>query len=87
MFGECNKNERDALKQSFQNLMGSIIVLVEPLSTTALKSLLPTLLKTIDIKLESLGSLLHVPVDQDTPIRLLHLSLLDFLVNKELSDF
>lgn len=83
VFEDCPKEEEDELSHRFRDNVGSIIVLFDSLSTTVLKLLFPKLAKKIDITLRPLKSLLNVPDDQDTPIRLLHPSFRDFLVNEE----
>lgn len=83
VFGDCNRKEEDLLSQRFRDIVGSIIVLFDSLSTIALKSLSPALSDTIDITLDPLKSLLDVPDDRTAPIRLLHPSFRDFLVNQE----
>lgn len=83
VFEDCPKEEESELSHRFRDNVGSIIVLFDSLSTTVLKLLFPKLAKKIDITLRPLKSLLNVPDDQDTPIRLLHPSFRDFLVNEE----
>jgi len=83
VFGDCNKKEKDVLSRRFRNVVGSIIILFDSLSTIVLKSLSPALSESIDITLEPLKSLLNVPDDRTAPIRLLHPSFRDFLVNQK----
>lgn len=83
VFGDCNEKEKEVLSQRFRSTVGSIIILFDSLSTLVLKSLFPTLSTTVDITLKPLKSLLDVPEDQSTPIRILHPSFRDFLVNQE----
>lgn len=83
VFEDCNEKEKEVLSQRFRSTVGSIIILFDSLSTIVLKSLLPTLSRTVDITLRPLKSLLDIPEDQYTPIRILHPSFRDFLVNQE----
>ncbi|MCJ1467401.1 hypothetical protein MMC07_006025 [Pseudocyphellaria aurata] len=84
VFGaECNKKERIVLGSQFRDIVGPIIVLFDTVSTITLKSLLPTLSETIDITLEPLKSLLDVSNNQNKPIRLLHPSFRDFLIDQK----
>ncbi|MCJ1423272.1 hypothetical protein MMC29_001154 [Sticta canariensis] len=78
----CNEKEKDLLSRRFQNIVGSFIVLFDSLSVIVLTSLFPTLSETIEITLAPLKSLLDVPVNRDTPVRLLHPSFRDFLLNQ-----
>lgn len=81
VFDDCNENEKNLLSRQVRSIVGSIIMLFDSLSTAVLKLLFPKLSETIDIRLEPLKSLLEVPDDGYTPIRLLHPSCRDFLVN------
>lgn len=82
VYGDCNDQEKYFLSRRFQDSMGTIIVLFDPLSITALKALLLESGEKIDVTLlNSLKSLLDVPDDQDAPILLLHLSFRDFLLD------
>ena len=83
VFGDCNEKEKEVLSQRFRSTVGSIIILFDSLSNNVLKSLLPRLSTTVDITLKPLKSLLDIPEDQRTPIRILHPSFRDFLVNQE----
>ncbi|PTB53835.1 hypothetical protein M431DRAFT_495786 [Trichoderma harzianum CBS 226.95] len=67
----------------FQYLIGSIITLAQPLSIRSLADLLAMSTDAIEDQLDLLHSVLGVPTDLDTPVRLLHLSFRDFLVDSE----
>ncbi|KAL6799943.1 hypothetical protein J3E68DRAFT_435436 [Trichoderma sp. SZMC 28012] len=67
----------------FQYLIGSIITLAQPLSIRSLADLLGMSTDAIEDQLDLLHSVLGVPTDLDTPVRLLHLSFRDFLVDSE----
>ncbi|KAJ4854901.1 WD domain, g-beta repeat domain-containing protein [Trichoderma breve] len=67
----------------FQYLIGSIITLAQPLSIRSLADLLGISTDAIEDQLDLLHSVLGVPTDLDTPVRLLHLSFRDFLVDSE----
>lgn len=83
VFGDCDEQERDLLSRHFRDIVGAIIVLFDSFSLSALKSLFSTFSETMNITLDPLKSLLNVPDDGNTPIRLLHPSFRDFLVNQE----
>lgn len=74
------KTELDKLKQEFHEINGVIIFLASPLSVYALT-------RSIDqenaFRVESFKSVFNVPDNPDKPVRILHLSLRDFLLNTE----
>jgi hypothetical protein len=73
--------EKDDLVREFRAIVGSIIILVEPLGTCPLARLLNVDKGTIDCRLDSLHSVLSIPPRPDAPIRLLHLSFREFLLD------
>jgi hypothetical protein len=75
--------EKERLLQEFQEIVGSIVVLADPLSTVSFASLLGIPRKTVECKLDSLHSVLSIPTDRDSPVRLLHLSFREFLLDPE----
>ncbi|KAK6509346.1 hypothetical protein TWF481_004098 [Arthrobotrys musiformis] len=64
----------------FRKIIGSIVLLANPLSTGSLASLLDIPKADVDAKLRRLHSVLSVPSDPKLPVRLLHLSFREFLV-------
>lgn len=73
--------EQEDLVREFQAVIGSIVVLAEPLGTSSLARLLNIAKETIDCRLDSLHSVLNIPSNPDSPIRLLHLSFREFLLD------
>jgi hypothetical protein len=71
----------DAL--DFQRTVGTIVVLVRPLSITALAHLLDEERWDIMCTLDSLHSVVDVPTDETMPIRIFHLSFRDFLFDSK----
>jgi len=69
--------------EEFRHIVGSIVILASPLSTCSLARFLRVSKETIDDKLDLLHSVLSVPSLSDAPVRLLHLSFRDFLVDPE----
>ncbi|KAH8201323.1 hypothetical protein TruAng_004491 [Truncatella angustata] len=67
--------------ERFHKVVGSIVTLASPLSTSALTQLLDISVAIVDNALRPLHSVLHVPPSLKQPIRLLHLSFRDFLVD------
>lgn len=83
VIGDCNEKEEEILAQRFRDTVGSVIVLFASLSTVSLARLSPALSSTIGVTLDPLKSVLNVPEDGNSPIKLLHPSFRDFLVNQE----
>ncbi|KAK6343586.1 hypothetical protein TWF730_011177 [Orbilia blumenaviensis] len=75
--------DKKELAEEFRQVVGSIVVLSEPLSAAALERLLDIDQGRVRLRLRHLHSVLNVPQDQDSPIRLLHPSFRDFLLDKE----
>jgi hypothetical protein len=74
---------KEKIAKSFRWIVGSITILFEPLSAFALAKLLSEQKDTITLRLRHLHSVLNIPKDQDQPIRLLHPSFRDFLLDKQ----
>ncbi|KAK6346360.1 hypothetical protein TWF730_010686 [Orbilia blumenaviensis] len=68
-------------RQEFREIIGSIIVFADPLPASSLARLLGRDQRQIDNKLHHLHSVLDIPSDPNLPIRLLHLSFREFLVD------
>jgi hypothetical protein len=73
--------ERKQIVDEFREVVGAIIVLGKPLSTVALASLLNINQRKVYLRLKSLHSVLYVPDDELSPVRVLHLSFRDFLLD------
>ncbi|KAH0548036.1 hypothetical protein GP486_008222, partial [Trichoglossum hirsutum] len=80
-------DEDEAYKQrrtnEFQDIVGSIVVLESPLSILSLAHLLQISKEDIKCRLDSLHSVLSIPDSEDLPVRLLHLSFRDFLIDAQ----
>lgn len=81
LLADLTHPEKEALVQEFQAVVGSIVVLAEPLGASSLARLLNVAQETIDNRLDPLHSVLSIPSDPDSPIRLLHLSFREFLLD------
>ncbi len=81
LFDKEDKNVKERWACEFCDIVGSIVVLETPLSTTSLACLLHILKDNITCRLDSLYSILSIPDRDDIPMRLLHLSFREFLVN------
>ncbi|KAH6981484.1 hypothetical protein EDB80DRAFT_626107, partial [Ilyonectria destructans] len=75
--------QREKALQEFRVIVGSIVILATPLSPCALAQMLSVSKDTIDDRLDLLHSVLSIPPSSSAPVRLLHLSFRDFLVDAE----
>lgn len=78
---DSDESEQQQLLQEFQNIVGTVILLAMPLSINALSFFLGIESDLISNRLDSFRSVLSVPTNRDLPVRILHLSFRDFLVN------
>ncbi|RYP16410.1 hypothetical protein DL766_009126 [Monosporascus sp. MC13-8B] len=85
LVGLSSREINEAL-QEFRIIVGSIVVLASPLSTSALARMLNMVQDTVDDRLDLLYSVLDVPSSSSSPVRLLHLSFRDFLLDPEKKD-
>jgi hypothetical protein len=74
---------KDEVVRKFSEVVGTIVILASPLSTTSLARLLDISKARVDQTLDLLHSVLSIPSNADTPVRLLHLSFGDFLLDTE----
>lgn len=77
-----DESETDELVEEFQKIIGVIILLASPLSLSALAGFLEMPEDDISTLLDSFHSVLTIPSDPDLPIRTLHLSFHDYLVDE-----
>jgi hypothetical protein len=75
--------EKEELAREFREIVGTIIILVDPLSTISLSSLLNIAQEDVNGRLDLLHSVLSIPTNEDAPVRLLHLSFRDFLLDPQ----
>ncbi|KAL4815132.1 hypothetical protein BDW67DRAFT_191783 [Aspergillus spinulosporus] len=75
------------LKRDFHAIVGVIILLANPLSINGLSGLINMQEGTIAARLDAFHSVLSVPTDSGKPVRTLHQSFREFLVNTEEEDF
>ncbi|KAI0804240.1 hypothetical protein GGR55DRAFT_659124 [Xylaria sp. FL0064] len=81
---DLSDSEKTEVLGLFKRLIGSVILLANPLSTPALAHLLSISEDVINNHLDHLHSVLSIPsipLLRDSPVRLLHLSFRDFLVD------
>jgi hypothetical protein len=87
---ELPKEEREEVIKDFKLIVGSIVTLASPLSVAALSRLIGVMPEIVDERLDALHSVLNIPLERTMPVRLLHLSFRDYLVdskNKEMVEF
>ncbi|PWY66380.1 putative WD-repeat protein [Aspergillus sclerotioniger CBS 115572] len=75
-----DEEESEDLVKEFQNIVGVIILLATPLSIESLALLLELNTYEISETLASLHSVLNIPSERETPVRILHLSFRDYLL-------
>ncbi|KAI8953695.1 hypothetical protein F4801DRAFT_105696 [Xylaria longipes] len=78
-----SRRERTEAIHDFRAIIGSIIILAEPLSASALATLVDVPRSTVDDRLDMFHSVLDVPSTTASPVRLLHLSFRDFLTDPD----
>jgi hypothetical protein len=81
--GLFDEYEKEELCRLFKEIVGSIVVLFDPLAAANLAGLLNRTKEEIDQTLDDLHSVLEVPESQECPIRLLHPSFRDFLLDEK----
>jgi hypothetical protein len=80
---KVSDKEKEELRGMLRHMLGSIVVLLSPLSAHSLSRLLQIPKEHIDETLEDLHAILDIPKDQIRPLRLHHPSFRDFLHEKE----
>jgi hypothetical protein len=81
LLADLSDPEKEDLAREFQEIVGSLIILAEPLGTSPLARLLDVEKETIDCRLDLLHSVFSIPSSPHAPIRLLHLSFREFLLD------
>lgn len=81
-----DEQETQQLAEEFKDIIGVIILLATPLSVNASAQLLDIGQTRIQIHLDLLHSVLEVPTGLDEPVRTLHLSFRDFLLDDKKKD-
>ncbi|KAF4334318.1 vegetative incompatibility het-E-1 [Fusarium beomiforme] len=80
---ELSSREQDEVIENFQQVVSTIILLETPLTVPALAVLIDMSEDSIYNRLDVLHSVLNYPKTTETPVRLLHLSFRDFLLDLE----
>jgi hypothetical protein len=82
LLGQQENRDKDWL-HAFRGLVGSIVILESPLPVGPLAHLLQVPQKEVKRRLDALHSVLSIPNGKHVPIRLLHLSFREFLVDTQ----
>ncbi|QPC62914.1 hypothetical protein HYE67_005145 [Fusarium culmorum] len=75
--------DKKQIIDDFKMIVGSIVMLADPLSIWALSQLLEVGSEVVENRLDTLHSVLSIPPTRKAPIRLLHLSFRDYLIKNE----
>ncbi|KAE8361663.1 hypothetical protein BDV27DRAFT_166730 [Aspergillus caelatus] len=78
------KREEKQLVQEFQAIVGAIVLLASPLSVNALEQLLNIPRNDINNRLDTFHSVLEIPRSPEMPVKLLHVSFRDFLLDPDI---
>ena len=82
VIGDHKGQEEEELARRFRHIVGSIATLFDSLSAPALANLLDMDKEVMDLSLGDMRSVLHIPESQHSPIRTLHPSFPQFLLDK-----
>ncbi|EUC43266.1 hypothetical protein COCMIDRAFT_7303 [Bipolaris oryzae ATCC 44560] len=80
LLNEQEEDDKETWLQTFQAIVGSLVLLASPLSAVSLSRLLQVPQEEVKSQFDSLHSVLHIPNNENDPIRILHLSFREFLV-------
>ena len=83
IFKDRDEEEKVKLSKRFKQIIGSIVILFDILPVFSLVELLSISIQQMDVTLSPLHSVLNIPSNQDFPIRLLHPSFRDFLLDEK----
>lgn len=83
LFEEEDESDKGQWGTEFRTIVGSLVMLWSPVSINTLANLLGLSKVDVGCRLDSLHSVLSVPNNNDVPVRLLHLSFRDFLVDPQ----
>ena len=83
LFQSQNPSEQERLSKDFRDIVGSIVVLKDPLSIRSLANLAERDEADISAQLNSLHSVLDVPNGKAEPIRILHTSFRDLITDPQ----
>ncbi|KAJ5894617.1 NACHT and WD40 domain protein [Penicillium taxi] len=76
-----NQTQKDQLVLEYRKILGIIVILESPLAITPLSKLTNLPRRLIVMRLKLLHSVINVPTDNNSPVRLFHLSFRDVLLH------
>ncbi|KAF4495055.1 Vegetative incompatibility HET-E-1 [Fusarium agapanthi] len=79
----CSKRKKETIIHEVKRIVGTIINLAIPLSSSTLSRLIRIDQKTIDVRLDFLHSVLSIPPSSHAPIRMFHSSFRDYLMDPD----
>ena len=82
LIADVSEDDKEEIIKDFKMIVGSIVMLADPLSVPALSQLLEIDPEVVDNRLDTLHSVLSVPEPRKAPMRLLHLSFRDYLITQ-----
>ena len=82
-FNDYDKVTQEKLIGEFKQIVGSIVILFDALPITMLGRLLGLPVRTVNTRLRCLHSVLDIPKNDESPVRLLHPSFRDFLLDQQ----
>ena len=80
---EYSEEEKDEVCNMLKHTLGSVVVLLSPLSTSSLSRLLHLPREDVDRTFEDLYAILDIPEDPSRPLHIHHPSFRDFFLNKD----
>jgi len=80
---ELLDEEKEEVYDILKRILGSLVLLLSPLSISSLSRLLQLRNEDIDSTINDLHAILNIPQDPTSPLRLHHPSFCDFLLNKD----
>ncbi|KAF8535433.1 NACHT and WD40 domain protein [Trichophaea hybrida] len=80
---DYDKAIQEMLISEFKQIVGSIVILFDALPAIMLDRLLHLPIRTVSMRIRCLHSVLDVPENDESPVRLLHPSFRDFLLDQQ----
>lgn len=83
MLNNQSEKQKKQLIREFREVVGTIVMLESPLSVFSLSRLTGLSERLVNLRLNSLHSVIRIPEDKTMPVRPFHLSFRDFLLDPE----
>ncbi|KAK6513272.1 hypothetical protein TWF506_009431 [Arthrobotrys conoides] len=78
---DMSPDDRETIVEETRKIMSTIVILESPLSRRSLSELIGIEEEAIRYRLKAFHSILRIPVEPDLPVKTLHLSFRDFLLD------